>query len=144
MGVHVGSVIQVPFYSDEQTASPTYNGPPFAFPKITIVGEIVINSTVIQDEINALGSSVVLMSPTLTKRLNTCCSYYTGMAVRLRGGAANVSRFRVEAAKVDPISKLGIGGGGSVTQGLGKVNRRSSRKPSRSGSSDSSPASRRS
>ena len=120
MGVHVGSVIQVPFYSDEQTASPTYNGPPFAFPKITIVGEIVINSTVIQDEINALGSSVVLMSPTLTKRLDTCCSYYTGMAVRLRGGAANVSRFRVEAAKVDPISKLGIGGGGSVTQGLAK------------------------
>jgi hypothetical protein len=123
MGVHVGSVIQVPFYSDKQTASLTYNGPPYAFPKITIVGEVVINSTVIQDEINALGSSVVLMSPALTKQLETCCAYYTGVAVKLRGGTAGVKRFQAEAAKVDPIAKLGIGGGGNVTQALAKGQR---------------------
>ena len=28
MGVHVGSVIQVPFYTDEESTSSTYNGPP--------------------------------------------------------------------------------------------------------------------
>ncbi len=123
LGVHVGSVIQVPFYSDEESTSSTYNGPPYRFPKITIVGVVVINSTVIQDEINALGSSVVLMSPALTKQLETCCSYYSGIAVVLRGGSASESRFQAEVAKVDPISKLGIGGGGSVSQALAKGQR---------------------
>jgi hypothetical protein len=123
MGVHVGSVIQVPFYSDKQAASSTYNGPPYAFPKITIVGVIVINSTVIQDEINALGSGVVLMSPALTKQLESCCSYYSGVAVRLRGGAASVQHFEAAAARVDPIAKLGIGGGGNVVQALAKGQR---------------------
>jgi hypothetical protein len=123
MGVHVGSVIQVPFYSDQETASPTYNGPPYAFPKITIVGIVVINSTVIEDEINALGSSVVLMSPALTTQLETCCSYYSGVAVRLRGGYASVGSFRAEAEKIDPIAKLGIGGGGNVNQALAKGQR---------------------
>jgi hypothetical protein len=123
MGVHIGSVIRVPFYSDEEASSSTYNGPPDKFPKITIVGEIVIPSTVIEDEINALGSSVVLMSPGLTKQLETCCAYYTGMAVKLRGGLANVTRFRAEVASVDPISKIGIGGGGSVAQSLAQGQR---------------------
>jgi putative ABC transport system permease protein len=123
MGVHVGSVIQVPFYSDQESTSSTYNGPPYRTPKITIVGEVVINSTVIEDEINALGSSVVLMSPALTKQLENCCAYYTGMAVRLRGGNSDVARFRAAVAKIDPISKLGIGGGGNVADALAKGQR---------------------
>jgi hypothetical protein len=123
MGVHIGSVIWVPFYTDEESTSSTYNGPPDKFPKIKIVGEIVIPSTVIEDEIDALGSSVVLMSPGLTKQLETCCAYYTGMAVMLRGGLASLTRFRAEVAKVDPISKVGIGGGGSVSQSLAQGQR---------------------
>ncbi len=121
MGVHIGSVIQVPFYTDKESTSSTYNGPPFMFPKITIVGEIVINSTVVQDEIAALGSSVVLMSPKLTDELKTCCAYYTGTAVTIRGGAANVSRVSAEVAKIDPLNKLGITGGSSVRQVLAKA-----------------------
>ena len=120
MGVHVGSVIQVPFYSDEQVASPTYNGPPYLFPKIKIVGIVVINSTVIQDEINALGSSVVILSQNLTDQLATCCSYYEGVAIKVKGGSKNVPRVLDEVAKVDPISKFGIAGGGNVTQALAK------------------------
>jgi hypothetical protein len=121
MGVHVGSVIQVPFYTDKESTSSTYNGPPYMFPKITIVGEIVINSTVVQDEIAALGSSVVLLSPKLTDELKTCCAYYTGTAVKVRGGTANVSRVRAEVAKIDPLVKLGVTGGGSISQGLAKA-----------------------
>jgi hypothetical protein len=120
MGVHIGSVIQVPFYTDKESASSNYNGTPYRFPKITIVGEIVINSTVIQDEINALGSSVVLLSPKLTHQLESCCAYYTGTAVKVRGGAANETRVRDEVAKVDPISRFGIAGGANVAQGLAK------------------------
>jgi putative ABC transport system permease protein len=119
MGVHIGSVIQVPFYTDKESTS-SYNGPPYMSPKITIVGEIVINNTVIQDEINELGSGVVLMSPSLTKELETCCAYYSGTAVTLRGGEASMTRFRAEVAKIDPLSKLGIAGGGGPAQALAK------------------------
>jgi hypothetical protein len=120
MGVHIGSVIRVPFYTDKESTSSSYNGPPYLFPKITIVGIVVISSTVIEDEINALGSSVVMLSPKLTDQLATCCSYYEGVAIKVRGGAANAPRVVQEVAKVDPISKFGIAGGGSVTQSLAK------------------------
>jgi len=121
MGVHVGSVVQVPFYSDKEASSSSYNGPPYVFPKIKIVGEIVINSTVIQDQIGALNSSIVLMSPTLTKQLATCCSYYTGLAIKVRGGAANAGKVRAEVDNIDPLNKFGITGGNSVTQVLAKA-----------------------
>jgi len=121
MGVHVGSVIQVPIYNDREATSPTYNGPPYYFPKITIVGEVVINSTVIQDDIDELGSSIVLLSPELTNQWATCCSYYSGMALQIRGGTANAARVRAEVAKIDPIARYGIGGGSSPTSVLTKA-----------------------
>jgi hypothetical protein len=120
-GVHVGSVVQIPFYSDKEATSSSYNGPPYRFPKVTIVGEVVINRTVVQDEIDALGSSVVMLSPTLTEQLATCCAYYTGEALVLRGGQANASRVRNEVAKIDPISKYGVATGSTVPQVLAKA-----------------------
>ena len=138
MGVHVGSVIQVPFYTDKDATSSTYNGPPYLSPKITIVGIVVINSTVIQDEINALGSSVVILSPGLTHQLATCCSYYEGLAIKVKGGEANVPRVLAEVAKVDPLSKYGIAGGGNILQALAKGQQEIKPEPSHSVCSDSS------
>jgi hypothetical protein len=121
MGVHIGSVIAVPFYTDHESTSANYNGPPHDVPKITIVGEVVINSTVVQDDIDALASGVVLLSPTLTTQLATCCAYYSGTAIEVAGGATNVARVQAEVAKIDPIAKFAIGGGGSPTQALDKA-----------------------
>jgi hypothetical protein len=121
MGVHIGSVIRVPFYSDKEATSSSYNGPPYLFPKITIVGEIVLNNTVVQDEIAALGSNAVILSPRLTSQLATCCAYFSGLAVKIRGGSANAARVRAEVAKIDPVSKFGVGGGNSVAQVIAKA-----------------------
>ncbi len=66
-GIHIGSVISIPFYTDKESTSSSYDGPPYAEPKITIVGEVVINSTVVQDDIDALASGVVLLSPALKR-----------------------------------------------------------------------------
>ena len=120
MGVHVGCH-SVPFYSDKQATSSNYNGPPYTFPKITIVGEIVINRSVVEDEIEALGDSVVFLSPKLTDRLAVCCSYYSGVAIVVKGGVANVARVKSEVDKIDVISKYGVAGGGSVTQALAQA-----------------------
>ena len=61
------------------------------------------------------------MSPTLTKQLATCCSYYTGLAIKVRGGAANAGKVRAEVDNIDPLNKFGITGGNSVTQVLAKA-----------------------
>ncbi len=121
MGVHVGSVIRVPFYTDKESLSPTYNGPPYLFPRITIVGVIVINSTVVQDEIDQLGSSAVFLSPNLTDQLASCCAYYSGVGVKIQGGTRNAARVRAEVAKIDPISKFGVGQGSKITAVIAKA-----------------------
>ncbi|MGC2485286.1 MAG: ABC transporter permease [Acidimicrobiales bacterium] len=121
LGVHVGSVIAIPFYSDAQSNSPTYNGPPYLFPKVTIVGVVVFNSSVVQDEIDQLGSGVVLLSPKLTDMLENCCAYYSGAAIQVRGGNANVALVHKEINQVDPIARFGIGEGSSPSQDIAKA-----------------------
>jgi hypothetical protein len=121
LGVHVGSMIGIPFYSDAEDNSPTYNGPPYLFPKVTVVGIVVFNSSVVQDEIAQLGSAVVLLSPQLTDQLENCCAYYSGTAIQVRGGARNVPRVRREINKVDPIARFGIGQGGNPSVVVAKA-----------------------
>jgi hypothetical protein len=120
-GIHIGSVISIPFYTDKEATTSTYNGPPYLDPKITIVGEVVINSTVVQDDIDALASGVVLLSPKLNDQLATCCAYYSGTSIKVAGGSANVARVQAEVAKVDPIAKFAIGGVSSPSQILNKA-----------------------
>ncbi|HTT58728.1 MAG TPA: FtsX-like permease family protein [Acidimicrobiales bacterium] len=121
IGVHVGSVIAIPFYSDAEATSSTYNGPPYLFPKVTIVGVVVFNSSVVQDEIDQLGSAVVLLSPKLTERLENCCAYYSGTAIKVRGGPANVARVHREIDRVDPIARFGVGQGSSPAATVAKA-----------------------
>ncbi len=121
LGVHVGSVIGIPFYSDAEDNSPSYHGPPYLFPKVTIVGIVVFNSSVVQDEIDQLGSGVVLLSPKLTDQLENCCAYYSGTAIQVRGGPATIARVHHEIDQVDPIARFGIGQGGNPTVVIAKA-----------------------
>ena len=110
MGVRVGSVVGVPFYTDAETESSTYNGPPHLFAKIRIVGEIVTSDQVVEDDIAALGSSTIILSSALTGKLASCCAYYSGVALKLAGGEANVNQVHSEITALTPLASLGIGG----------------------------------
>jgi len=112
-GLHVGSVIGLPFYTDAEDNSPSYSGGPYLVAKVRIVGEVVFSTSVVQDDIEALGSAVVLLSPALTRELAPCCAYYSGSALQVQGGAANAERVRLETAKVTPLASAGIGGASS-------------------------------
>ena len=68
-GLHLGSVITMPFYSDAESNSPTYNGPPYRLVTVRMVGEVVMANTVVQDDISALGSATVILTPALTRQL---------------------------------------------------------------------------
>ena len=116
LGVHVGSVVHIPFFTDAESNSPTYNGPPYLDAKVKFVGEVVLGSSVVQDDIDALGSGDVLLSPALTRELATCCAYFSGSALQIKGGAINAARVHAEAVRVSPIAGAGIGG--PTTPGL--------------------------
>ena len=54
-GVSTWSATTMPFYSDAEDNSPTYNGPPYRLVTVRMVGEVVQANTVVQDDISALG-----------------------------------------------------------------------------------------
>ena len=101
-GLRVGSVIGIPFYSDAETNSSSYNGPPHLVAKVKVVGEVVFSSSVVEDDIDTLGSAVVLLSPALTAELAPCCTYYSGSALQIVGGESNQLLVHEEAGADRP------------------------------------------
>ena len=122
-GLHLGSVITMPFYSDAESTSPTYNGPPYRLVTVRMVGEVVMASTVVQDDISALGSATVILTPALTRQLASCCSYYSGAGLVVEGGPRSVARVSAEVDRLDTVAAAGIGQGGSVTLAEAKAQR---------------------
>ena len=110
-GLRVGSVIGIPFYTDAELNSSSYNGPPHLVAKVKLVGEVVFSSSVVEDDIDTLGSAVVMLSPALTAELAPCCTYYSGSALQVSGGESNQTLVHKEAGQVTPLARGGIGGG---------------------------------
>ncbi len=121
--LHLGSVITMPFYSDAEDNSASYNGPYYRRVTVRIVGEVVLANTVVQDDINALGSGVVVLTPALTRQLASCCSYYSGAGLVIEGGPGVVAHVSDEADRLDPLAAAGIGQGGSVGLAEAKAQR---------------------
>jgi hypothetical protein len=95
LGVHVGETVPVGFYTGAQTSLPGY-GTPSVRPKrqidITLVGIVVPNSAVVEDDAERSISSVVLMTPALTAQINRCCSSdLVQFGFQLDRGAGGVS-----------------------------------------------------
>jgi hypothetical protein len=103
LGVHIGSVIHIGLYTDAEENS-NYGGKPHAVARVKLVGEVIFSDTVVQDDIDALGSGVVLLSQALTRELAPCCAYYSQTFLALKGGDSSVGRVR------DAVSRLLPGG----------------------------------
>jgi hypothetical protein len=102
-GVHVGSVIHIPFYTDAQVQSPKASKP-FLIAKVKLVGVFTSSDLIVQSDKSALGSSEVIFSPALTKKLALRCATGTESFLQLVGGDANAKRVLDEAYKVDPVA----------------------------------------
>jgi hypothetical protein len=102
MGVHVGSVIRVPFYTDAQDESPL-NSPP-RWVAITIVGEVASSSDVIESDFAALKSASVIFSPALTRELESSYATGTETFLQTQGGDRSAKRVLAEVYRIDPIA----------------------------------------
>jgi hypothetical protein len=101
MGLHIGSVVQVPFYTDAQGQS-SNPGKPFLVVKVKMVGEIVPLGDVVQSDINTLGSAEVIFSPALTRVLAPKCATGTETGLQLNNGDRNAKRVLAEVNRIDP------------------------------------------
>jgi hypothetical protein len=103
-GLHIGSTLPVGFYTDAQSESPTFAGYPTDTPYLSIdlklVGIIKTSFQIVQDDDTALGDQIAVITPALTRRMATCCAYYTNVHLQIEGGA------RHEAAVVAAVKRI--------------------------------------
>jgi hypothetical protein len=103
MGVHIGSIIGVPFYTDAQNQSAN-PGKPFLIAKVKMVGEVVEDDTVVESDYNALGSGLVILPPGLTRLLELNCATGTETYLQITGGDRNATRVLAEFYRLDPVA----------------------------------------
>jgi len=110
-GLHIGSTVPLGFYTDAQESSPTFAGYPTDKPYLAIdmklVGIIEASQQVIQDDDSALGDQLAVVTPALTRRLATCCAYYSYVALQLDGGTLHQAAVTSAVAKIVPSTSLG-------------------------------------
>ncbi len=91
LGLHIGSRVRLGFNSDAQLLSSDCCSakatPPVVVVDLRLVGIIVLAPTVVQDDVDALGSQVGLFTPALTRKLAQCCATYSTSAVQVSGSA---------------------------------------------------------
>ena len=71
LGIHVGSTITVTFNSDAQLLSSANNPPAVARARLRIVGLVVFPQDVVNDDYDTAGTAEVLVTPALTRRIDT-------------------------------------------------------------------------
>jgi hypothetical protein len=103
MGVHIGSVLGVPFYTDQQNqqANP---GKPYLTARVVIVGEVTTYDTVVESDYATLGSGIVILSPGLTGLLELKCATGSETFLQIVGGDTNAKRALAEVYKIDPVA----------------------------------------
>jgi hypothetical protein len=105
LGVRIGSVIQIPFYTDAQVRlaeSGSGPGKPSRIVKVKMVGEIILANNIVESDFDALGAPAVIFSPALTRLLAPRFATGTISFLQVRGGDQNANRVYSEIVHVDP------------------------------------------
>ncbi len=118
LGLHIGSRVRVGFNSDAQLLSAACCSakatPPVVVVDFRLVGIVVLAPTVVQDDVDALGSQVGLFTPALTRKVAQCCATYSTSAVQVSGGARELPVVQSEIDRLvgKRLTAAGAGSGG--------------------------------
>jgi hypothetical protein len=106
LGLHVGETLPVGFYTNAQTSLPGFGTvpvQPHTRILMKVVGTVVLNDAVVQDDAQRSISAVVIFTPALTARVNHCCSSgLTQFALQLSRGSSDVSAVEREVEHLLP------------------------------------------
>ena len=89
-GLRIGSAVRVAFFTTAQVNSSSFAGypadKPFLVITLRLVGIVEFDRQVVQDDDAALGDQLAVITPALTRRLESCCGYYSYVSLQLDGG----------------------------------------------------------
>jgi ABC-type lipoprotein release transport system permease subunit len=99
LGLRVGETVRWGFAAGSDTATP-----PKALYRLnlTLVGTVVLNSAVVQDDVDADGAQPVIFTPALTSRMLRCCTDYSFTFLQIDGGSTHVPTVEDEIERVVP------------------------------------------
>src|ERR1039458_3784847 len=105
LGWHLGEILPVGFFSDAQASSPVSSPPPpYLRVNMKLVGTVVFNDAIVQDDVDASGSQDALLTPALTRRLAQCCAQYSFSYLQLDHGTNDVAKVEAEIQRIFPTS----------------------------------------
>jgi hypothetical protein len=80
-GLRLGSALRLAFFTTAQVNSSSFAGypadKPFLVVTLRLVGIVEFDAQVVQDDDAALGDQLAVITPALTRRLESCCAYYS-------------------------------------------------------------------
>jgi hypothetical protein len=105
LGLHIGQTLRWGTYANAQTSSSPAGLPhPAVVSTLTLVGTVVLNNGVVQDDIDASSSPTVIFTPALSRRLVACCSNFAFTYLQLEHGSRDVATVEAELERVVPSS----------------------------------------
>ena len=117
-GLHVGSVVPLGIFTNAQAVLPdccsaTGTVKPHRQVDLKVVGIVLFNNEVVQDDVDALGADTVLFTPAFTREFRDCCAYFSQSALQLERGSRDVAAVKTELARLD-IGRFGNFSAGSA------------------------------
>ena len=105
LGLRLGQSVPWGFFSDAQEQAVFSSTPPnpAIHADLTLVGIVVFNNEVVQDDADAADDNSVVLTPAFTTQLLNCCSDYTFTFLQLRQGAGAVTGVEREIEHVIPL-----------------------------------------
>ena len=120
LGLHIGSGERLAFFTTAQVNSSSFAGYPADKPYLVItlklVGIVANSNQIVQDDDAALGNQLAVITPALTRRLESCCAYYSYVSLQLDGGARREAAVLAAVRKITP--DLGQAGGSQTNAPL--------------------------
>jgi hypothetical protein len=107
-GLHLGSVVPLGVFTDAQVLMPgccSAQGTikPYRRVKVKVVGIVVFNNSVVQDEVDALGAENVLFTAAFDREFRQCCSYFSQSALQLDHGNRDIPAVERELLRLSPL-----------------------------------------
>jgi hypothetical protein len=107
-GLRVGSRIPLGIFDNAQELLPaccSANGSiaPYRRVTVTVVGIVRFNDTVVQDDVDALGTENVLFTAAFDRAFRQCCSYFSESALQLDHGSRDVAAVERELEHLSPL-----------------------------------------
>jgi succinate dehydrogenase hydrophobic anchor subunit len=104
LGLHLGQRAPWGFYTLAQAAASGNSEPshPAIRTEFTLVGIVVLNNAVVQDDTDASHDQTVILTPTFTDRYLTCCADFTFTYLQLSHHAVSVTAAEREIERVIP------------------------------------------